>query len=98
MSEDVFEIPEYILAKWAEEKKFIKQVGERIGYGRIMQIGQELWREQLEEMGLAGGEFASGPCVASTVPCGCKDSCGWCCGAGWLTEHVKAVKDKMENE
>jgi len=89
----------YHAQKQEAENEVIKLIGETMGYGRIMQLGQKFWREQLEEQGLGGGEFASGPCVSLTVPCGCSSGrCDWCCGAGWLTEHVKAVKDKMDGD
>ncbi len=93
---DSFEIPEYILEQQEDEKKFIKSIGKTMGYGRIMQLGQECWREALEKEGYVGGEFQCGPCVALTVPCGCSGSCDWCCGSGWLTKHVKSIKDKTE--
>lgn len=73
-----------------------RQLGSNIGYGRMMQLAQQLWRESLIKQGYPpGGEFAYGPCVALTVPCGCQGSCDWCNGAGWLTHKVKAVKDSM---
>lgn len=68
----------------------------QIGYGRLMQISQKLWREKLIADGMSpGGEFAYGPCVAMTVPCGCRiqSQCAWCCGSGWLTQRVKAAKE-----
>lgn len=77
---------------------FIQQT--QMGYGRIMQLAQRHWRESLIKQGMPpGGEFQYGPCVAMTVPCGCErqSKCDWCCGSGWLTEKVKAVKDQMEN-
>lgn len=89
------------LAGWMEaEKEIVKNIGEKIGYGRMMQLAQELWREKLEkeQPSLVGGEFAYGPCVSMTVPCECERTeenphCDWCCGSGWLTEKVKKIKD-----
>jgi len=72
----------------------IDSVGKEMGYGCVMKLVQECWRESLERQGFLGGEFAIGPCVALTVPCRCKrpHKCKWCNGAGWLTPHVKHVK------
>jgi len=94
---ETYEIPEYMLRWGEEEKKLIKRIGDQIGYGRMMQLAQECWREVLIPQGLEGGEFQSGPCVGMTEPCGCKGGCDWCAGALWLTKHVKTIKDEMEN-
>jgi hypothetical protein len=84
------------------EEKFeelqVKELGDRIGYGRIMHLCEKLWRRSLIAQGYpAGGEFAYGPCVAFMVPCPHleKDKgghCLWCCGAGRVTKHVLAVQ------
>lgn len=78
----------------AKEKAAVTALGDQIGYGRIMQLCEEIWGEKDGN----GGQFRHGPCVAMTVPCGCKirHKCDWCCGAGWLTAHVKKVKDQLE--
>ena len=74
-----------------QEEAAVQELGEMIGYGRIMQLAQEIWRKK----GIPGGEFAIGPCVGLTVPCGCNGSCDWCNGAGWVTPKVKAFKDSL---
>lgn len=81
--------------KDAREKEAVYDLGNRIGFGRMMQLANEGWREALEPLGLAGGEFVYGPCAALVVPCGCSGSCGWCEGSGFLTKKVKAIKDSM---
>jgi len=43
----------------------IRELGERIGYGALMCGAAALWRESLAPMGIAGSEFASGPCVST---------------------------------
>lgn len=60
-------------------------------YGATMHETQQLW-EAVDPKGC----FTIGPCKAATVPCGCKKphKCDWCCGTGWLTKHVKAIKDR----
>lgn len=88
----------FALARRAREKQLIKSFVDTndLGYGQLMTFGQELWRESLKGMGIAGGEFCVGPCVSQTVPCGCKQpgKCNWCCGSQWLTKHVKEIKDR----
>lgn len=80
---------------------FADQYG--IGYGRLMQIWQKLWREYLVKIGgNGGGEFAIGPCVAMLVPCQCVEDeepeleqgrhCGWCCGTHKVTERVRLAQ------
>jgi len=78
------------------EKELIAELGESIGFGRIMNLAEECWREVLEPMGFAGGEFRTGPCVGMTVECGCDNGCDWCAGSRWLTKHVKKIKDENE--
>lgn len=88
-----------IAAKDAVEKPIIEALGESMGYGRIMQLAQECWRDMLNEQGWnPGGEFAFGPCVAMTTKCGCDGgSCDWCGGSGWLTLHVKKMQDEYHD-
>ncbi len=43
----------------------VKALGEMGGYGALMVTASALWRETLEAQGLAGGEFAAGPCVST---------------------------------
>jgi hypothetical protein len=81
------------------EKSAVKNLGDQIGYGNMMHLAQQCWREKEEkEFGFSGGEFAYGPCVALTVPCGCESpsKCDWCCGSRWLTKHVKEIKDHTQ--
>lgn len=82
-------------AKW---KTILRQINPIVPYGVMMTLGQELWRESLIEQGYPpGGEFIVGPCVSMTVACDCENAahCDWCCGCGWLTKHVKAIKDSQ---
>lgn len=78
------------------DKAQVKALGRDIGYGNIMNLASECWREFLEASGHpSGGEFVPGPCKASTVPCDCGGSCDWCCGSGWLTLKVKEAKEAL---
>lgn len=85
------------------ETSEVKNLGERMGYGRLMQLSQELWsRTQAEDeyaSHMAGSELITGPCAAMAVLCGCRYetesvSCDWCCGAGWLTRKVRELQIK----
>lgn len=80
------------------DKYEVTKLGEGIGYGNMMHLAQACWKESLARQGYpTGGEFIVGTCVAMTVPCGCERySCDWCCGSGWLTKHVKEVKDRED--
>ena len=79
-----------------EEELLVGRLGDSIGYGRVMQLCERLWREKLVSRGLrGGGEQTVGPCAAFMVPCPCPASgrdeaghCTWCCGAGRVTERV----------
>lgn len=91
-----FEPPHWWSMQGEAEKEIIKREGDKMGYGRMMQLAQECWREYLIEQDYpAGGEFAYGPCVGGTTACGCSGGCDWCAGSGWLTTHVKRIKDKQ---
>lgn len=79
----------------------VRDLGDRIGYGRVMQLAEQLWRAKLIAQGHPGGEHTTGPCAAFMAPCPCPESgrdaaghCEWCCGAGRVTERVRrAIED-----
>jgi hypothetical protein len=51
-------------------REFAQETG--IGFGRLMQLGQQLWAEHLANCGYpTGGEFTVGPCAAELVDCQC---------------------------
>jgi len=83
------------------EKHAVRELGDRIGYGRLMQAAEEVWRDINRERGMPGAEHTVGPCAAVLVPCpNCSDgldegeSCDWCAGAGRVTHRVaKAIGD-----
>lgn len=86
---------DFMKAQRSNEREAVRSLGDNIGYGNMMDLAQECWRDVLASDNLAGGEFAIGPCVSMTVPCGCDSAkdCDWCCGSRWLTKHVKRMKD-----
>jgi hypothetical protein len=47
----------------------VRQLGEDIGYGRVMQAAEKMWREKLSATGHEGGELTTGPCAAFVVRC-----------------------------
>lgn len=76
------------------EKELIRKLGLAMGWGHIMQLAEECWREHLAAEGFAGGEHTHGPCAALLVPCVCADgpgpgNCDWCCGTARVTKRVK---------
>lgn len=91
----------------AREEQAVRDYAERsgIGFGRLMQLGQKLWREHLLASGYpAGGEFTIGPCAAEMVPCQCVElgdvvdpngafrGCDWCCCTRLVTKHVRSIQ------
>lgn len=86
------------------EEARVASLADEIGYGRIMQLCEQLWREKLEPQGHTGGEHSTGCCVVFLVPCPCVPSaelaaCDWCCGSGRVTKKVRdAMEDRAELE
>jgi len=78
----------------------IKAICDEYGYGNVMAMTSILWQGKLEHS--SGGAYSVGPCIASLVPCGCrdgfKDKCGWCAGTGKVTKRVKEAKDLITKE
>lgn len=82
-----------------EEENAVRQLGNLIGYGRMMQLAEQEWRKMLKkEWGIEGGEHTTGPCAALMVKCphpeNGKDEnghCDWCCGSGRVTKKVLAA-------
>jgi hypothetical protein len=77
------------------EETEVSEFCEKYGYGRVMQIASQKWSQKAVSIGLPGSGFVIGPCENATIPCGCnpQEPCEWCCGAGWLTKHVKSLKE-----
>lgn len=73
-----------------DEEVLVRILGESIGYGRIMQLAEEIWKKK--ENG-RGGEHTVGPCGAFMVPCPHPKNddnghCDICCGSGRITKGV----------
>ncbi len=82
----------------SDEEDMARTLGNRIGYGRMMQLGEQLWREMLAKTGLEGGEHSTGCAVTFLVPCDCAQAhkCDWCCGAGRVTKRVSQAQRESE--
>lgn len=84
------------------EEALVKSLGEKIGYGRMMQLAQQEWRKRLLPQQMEGAEFAYGPCVFFTVTCSCRDEgkagCDWCGGSGWVTKKVREMQEKEKHD
>lgn len=71
------------------EKGRVKALGDDIGYGRLMQLS-----EQIQEEKKAGQAFSMGCYTYNLVPCPHpevtedKIHCEWCCGCGRVTKRV----------
>lgn len=79
-----------------EEENAVRQLGNEIGYGRMMQLAEQVWRKKLMADGLAGGEHTTGPCAAFMVPCphperDANGHCDWCCGAGRIAKRIAEI-------
>lgn len=73
----------------ATNAKTIRIIGRGMGYGRLMQIVEEQWREVAGD----GSELTVGPCAGLLVPCVCTQGgsqpCAWCEGARRVTQRVR---------
>ncbi len=77
------------------DREIVRDLGMKIGWGNIMSLSEQCWREHLiATRSVPGGEHTTGPCAAFMVPCPCVDkrddqsSCDWCCGARRVTKRV----------
>jgi hypothetical protein len=92
------------------EERAVQQLGDQIGYGRLMQAAETVWRRINIAENRPGAEHTTGPCAASMVPCphlaskhkGWRDKnghCDWCCGAGRVTQRVaRAMLDLQKSK
>jgi hypothetical protein len=71
-----------------QEEADVRALGERIGYGRVMQLCEQIWTSTDVR-----GAISRGPCVGLLVPCGCSNGCcDWCEGSGRVTKRVRAAQ------
>ncbi len=88
----------------AREEAEVRALGERIGYGRVMQLAEQEWRRAAVANGTPGAELTVGACAGLLVPCPCptpdaNGHCDWCCGTKHVTERVAkaANTSKLRN-
>lgn len=80
-----------------QETQLVRELGDRLGYGRVMQLCEQIWDAKIP-----GGAHSVGPCVALLVPCphqGADNAveCDWCCGAGRVTERVRQAQEEVKS-
>lgn len=78
----------------AREHALVMDLGKNIGFGRLMQLAEQCWREWSAERGIpTGSEHTVGPCAAGMVPCPCGApvECDWCLGSGRVTKRVRVA-------
>lgn len=83
-------------ARGADEEREVQALGDRIGFGRVMQLAEQIW-----DRTYPGSAHSTGPCTAFLVKCPCPPSgrdanghCEWCCGAGRVTERVRRAMER----
>lgn len=80
----------------AQERYEVEHLCERMGYGAVLHHASTLWQEKGVREGQPSTGMMVGPHRGSTVECWhpTKDAnghCVWCCGCGWVTEHVALI-------
>lgn len=83
------------------EKTRVKSLGDDIGYGRLMQLAEEIWDEFRPGIGEA---HSVGCCTCFLVKCPHPEinddniHCDWCCGSGRVTKRVaQELEEKFKN-
>lgn len=72
------------------EKARVRSLGSAIGYGRLMQLAEEIWDGIRPGVGEA---YSVGCCTCFLVECPHEvdednPHCDWCCGSGRVTKRV----------
>lgn len=73
------------------EVGLVTHIGDLIGYGRVMQLAEQIWSGKQN-----GGNHTVGPCAVFLVPCPHIEhgvpahKCEICCGCGRVTKWVAA--------
>lgn len=83
------------------EEDLVRLIGDKIGYGRTMQLCEEIWHKKEIDAGREkfSGAHTTGPCRAFMVKCehAIRDAaghCDICCGAGRITRGVSLLLAK----
>lgn len=78
------------------EEADVRALADRIGYGRVMQLCEQIWTSKDP-----CGAISRGPCVGLLVPCPCRKrgvSCDWCEGSGRVTQRVREAQRAAGDE
>lgn len=78
----------------SEEENAVRELGDLIGYGRMMQLAEQIWEKKMP-----GAAHSTGPCTSMLVPCPHLERdenlhCKWCCGSGRVTKRVLEAQMK----
>lgn len=92
---------EHQRARGVPETSIVRALGLALGFGRLMQLTEQSWRELAVQRDVPGTEFTVGPCARELVPCphpasslNVNGHCDWCCGDGRVTARVRrAIKE-----
>lgn len=81
------------------EENAVRDLGSRIGFGRVMQLAEQEWAKALAMSGdPPGGEKTTGPCSYFMAPCSHNGvpahECDWCCGSGRVTKRVAQAMEE----
>lgn len=82
------------------QEVLVRSIGDAIGYGRTMQLCEQIWKEKALAQNIPGSEHTTGPCGAFMVPCphpvlDANGHCEICCGAGRVTKGVLELIGKL---
>lgn len=82
------------------EEAAVRNLGNAIGFGRIMQFAEQIWEQKQP-----GAAHTVGPCSVMLVRCPCPDvaqgaekHCSWCCGAGRVTKKVLSAMQVSQEQ
>lgn len=77
------------------EEAAVRNLGNALGYGRLMQLTEQIWAKKCIDRKTPGMEFSIGPCGGELVPCphpdvvaGLEKHCSWCANSGRVTRRV----------
>jgi hypothetical protein len=82
------------------ETDAVRALGNRIGYGRLMQLAEDIWHEKARADNIPGSELTVGTAGAFLVPCphpepDANGHCAWCCGVGRITQRVRQAQGEQ---
>lgn len=78
-----------------QEELAVRHLGDAIGYGRMMQLAEQIWTQKDRI-----GAHTVGPCAYNMIRCPHPEKdenghCEWCCGTGRVTKRVFAAMPRL---